>query len=83
MSFASAPKDVQVLWWNDPSTHPTYAPNWDGFTLGDVFFAELCVTYAVCRNRARLFELEVGETMECDMDREGFEHLVDVFMSKD
>ena len=83
VSFASAPKDVQLQWWTDPSTHPTYTPRWDGYSLGDVFFAELCVTYALCRNRARLFELEVGETMECDLDHEGFGHLVDKFLSSE
>ena len=34
ISFASAPKDVQLAWWNDPSTHPTYQPRWDGYALG-------------------------------------------------
>ena len=80
VSFASAPKDVQVEWWKDPDTHPTYKPNWDGYALGDVFFAELCVTFMLCKNRKTLFSLEVGETMECDINTEGFEHLVDMFM---
>ena len=83
VSFASAPKDVQVIWWKDPSTHPTYSPRWDGYTLGDVFFAELAVTYALCANRARIFELEVGETFECVKDENGFRHLVEMFLSRD
>ena len=80
ISFASAPKDVQLTWWNDPSTHPTYTPRWDGYSLGDVYFAELCIIFTLCSNRARLFELEVGETMECEMDPEGFDHLVETFL---
>jgi len=83
VSFASAPKDVPQIWWDDPGTHPTFTPNWDGYALGDVFFAELAVTYALCANRHRLFELEVGETFECEKDEAGFEHLIDMFLSKD
>ena len=73
--FSSAPKDLQVGWWNEPWTHPTYSPG-TGYSLGDVFFAEVCVMYALCRNRQVLFQLEVGEAMECELDREMFNELV-------
>ena len=62
VSFASAPKDVELVWFTDPSTHPTFTPRWDGYSLGDVFFAELCVTFTLCANRGDLFRLEVGES---------------------
>ena len=52
-----------------------------GYSLGDVFFAEVAIAYAVCANRGRLFEVKVGERMECELDRAGFEHLVRMFLA--
>ena len=72
----------ELVWFTDPSTHPTFTPRWDGYSLGDVFFAELCVTFTLCANRGDLFRLEVGETFECEMDRAAFDHLVDMFLNE-
>lgn len=83
ISFAAVPKDIPLEWWKDPErTHPTYKPKRNGYALGDVFFAELCVTNTLCKNRGELYHLEVGQTMECDMDKAGFDHLVDMFMTR-
>lgn len=81
VSFASAPKDVSPVWFHDSDTHPTYKPRLDGYSLGDVYFAELCVTFALCANRGDLFNLEVGETFVCQRDKRAFDHLVDMFLS--
>lgn len=80
VSFASAPKDVKAEWFHNPDLHPTFRPNFDGYSLGDVYFAELCVTFTLCANRADLFKLEVGETFVCEKDQAAFDHLVDMFM---
>jgi len=80
VSFATAPRDLQLEWWTDPSKHPTYTPVWDGFALGDVYFAEVAVIFLVCANRAQLFELEVGETFVCEMDHDSFDLLTAKFI---
>ena len=49
--------------------------------LGDVYFAEVAVIYLVCANRAKLFELEVGETFVCDMDHDSFDLLTSKFVA--
>ena len=78
ISFATAPKDLKLEWWTDPGrTHPTYPCRGDwcdpnGFSVGDVYFAEVAVTSTICRNRGALFDLEVGELFECDLDREAY-----------
>ena len=63
-----------------PSTHPTYPCNGNlcdptGFTVGDVFFAELALAYALCRNRAAIFRLDAGAFFECELDRRAYAEL--------
>jgi len=75
IAFATRPRDVQLEWWANPSTHPTYPCRQDGwcdpgaFTVGDVFFAEILIAYKICSNGARLLELEIDETFHCQLDR--------------
>lgn len=38
------------------------------FPTGHVFFWEVCFFAHVCRNRKRIFEVEVGESFHCDFD---------------
>ena len=82
ISFATPPRDLQLEWWNDPTTHPTYPcdvwartcdPN--AFTVGDVYFAEVMITYTICENRARLFDLDVDERFQCNVDVEAYRNL--------
>lgn len=83
VSFATAPKDLELVWWTDPAgTHPTYKPFQNGYELGDVFFAEMAVTFTLCKNRAALFRLEVGETYNCDFDLDGWKLLTTKFQLK-
>mgnify|MGYP007078100274 CR=1 FL=1 len=78
VSFATAPRDLQLIWWNDPSTHPTFDPGY-GYALGDVYFAEVAVIFTVCANREELFDLDVGETFVCEMDHTSFKHMMAKF----
>jgi len=77
VTFASAPRDLELRWWHNPSTHPTWpcengrCPN-GGFTVGDVYFAELMVAYTICTNGAELFELAAGEYFSCELSRERY-----------
>ena len=82
ISFASAPKDLEPIWWNYPGTHPTYTPVHGGYALGDVFFAEMAVTFSLCSNRGALFRLEVGETFECNFYTAGWERLSRKFQER-
>ena len=38
------------------------------YAISDVYFVEVCVINHVCRNKAELFALQVGELFECDLD---------------
>ena len=80
IAFATAPKELRLEWWEKPSTHPTYPCNGrfcdpSGFTVGDVFFAEVAVAYALCKNRASLLRLAAGVFFECTLDEAAFHEL--------
>lgn len=74
VSFATAPRDLNLEWWTNPGgTHPTYPcrGNWcdpNGFTVGDVHFAEMAIITTICRNREELYALDAGENWVCDFD---------------
>lgn len=38
----------------------------------DVYFVEICLLNHVCKNRAALFQLQVGELFECEFDEVAF-----------
>ena len=81
ISFAAVPKDIPLEWWKDPErTHPTYKPKRNGYALGGLLCRALRDKHAV--QEPGLYHLEVGQTMECDMDKAGFDHLVDMFMTR-
>ena len=69
VSFATPPAALRLEWWEQPSTHPTFpcSGTWcnpSGFTVGDVYFAEVATAFALCANRAALFALKAGELFE-------------------
>ena len=76
--FATAPKalDVDKLERNAYKIAPghKYAEN-------DVFYLEVCMLDAVCRNRAHLFSLAPGELFECDFDDEAYVELTNALIA--
>ena len=88
IAFATRPRDVQLEWWANSSTHPTYPCHKDGrcdpgaFTVGDVFFAEVLIAYKICSNGARLLELEIDETFHCQLDRSRYFSFVERLQGK-
>ena len=77
ISFATRPQDLQLEWWENPTTHPTYPCSGGqcdpgAFTVGDVFFAEVMIMYTVCKNGQQIFELAVDESFHCHLDRERY-----------
>ena len=81
IAFATAPKDLKLRWWEDPGSHPTYPcsgnycdPN--GFSVGDVYFAEIATAYAICSNREEMFALKAGELWTCDLDKKAYAEFV-------
>jgi len=46
-----------------------------GYASSDIFYLEICMYTMMCKNRDKLFKLQVGEEWECDMDKEGFHQL--------
>lgn len=88
IAFATRPRDVQLEWWANPSTHPSYPCQQGGwcdpgaFTVGDVFFAEIMVAYKICSNGARLLELEIDEPFYCQLDRDRYLNLANRLQGK-
>ena len=88
IAFATRPRDVELEWWANPSTHPTYPCQQNGwcdpgaFTVGDVFFAEIVVAYKICSNGARLLELEIDEPFHCQLDRGRYLNFVNRLQGK-
>ena len=76
MRFSIAPKNLDVNTFRNPPqcendrNHCAHT-----YAISDVYYAEVCVVSHVCRNRARLFSLEVGELFECDIDEGAFREL--------
>jgi len=80
LTFGTAPKDLNPKWFLDPTKHPTYPchGSWcdpNGYTVGDVFFVEVCILFAVCMNREELFTVDVGDGFVCDFDPAGYTRL--------
>lgn len=82
VEFATRPRDVQLEWWQNPSMHPTYPCQSNGwcdpgaFTVGDVFFAEIMVAYQICSNGKDILELEIDEQFHCQLDRSKYWDMV-------
>ena len=85
VSFATAPRDLQLQWWDHPSTHPTFPCDSNGwcdpkkYFLGDVYFAEVFVAFTVCSNGADLFALAAGDFFECALDKRAYHALAKRF----
>ena len=76
MQFSIAPKDLDLRLFENPEyCVGDCAYN---YAISDVYFAEVCVTSHVCRNRDELFNLEVGTLFECDFDEHAFLELRDL-----
>ena len=85
VQFAIAPKDIdaQVLGGQSPSRaggflnfmRNLYGAVTDSLGIvdvSDVFYAEVCLTSHLCRNRDELFSLGVGVPFECDYNKSAF-----------
>ena len=67
MHFSIAPKDLDMNIFRKPWS--CVNGNCDShYAISDVYFVEVCVINHVCRNKAELFALQVGELFECDLD---------------
>ena len=76
VAFATAPRDLRLQWWDEPTTHPTFnCCDEDTFSVGDVYIAEAAVAFMLCSNRARLFQLAAGEFFECVLDEQAYAKL--------
>ena len=74
-TFARAPKSLTMEeLWDPPDPCLSGNCQW-GFATSDVFFWEVCFFNHVCRNKADLFRVEVGELFECDFDLSAFQTL--------
>jgi hypothetical protein len=79
MHFSLAPSQLDVGVFERPSwcvgdcaTH---------YSVGDVYFAEVCVLSVICRNSEELWALEVGELFACDLDTKRLLRLRDTLSS--
>ena len=82
LRFAKEPKKLDTRWLDNPDlvTGPPgdkwwFEPHWNHYAVSDIFFGEVCVLSAICRNSWQLFSVERGEQFVCDFDIEGFRAL--------
>ena len=83
LHFASAPKDVDWNVWDDPARGDAWwpEPHESSFAVSDVFFVELALLNALCKNADELFRVEVGETFVCELVKENaFKRVVRVLV---
>lgn len=48
-----------------------------GYSVADVFFAEVTFISYLCKNREELFGLEIGDEFDCDFDMEALDRLAE------
>jgi hypothetical protein len=70
MQFSIAPKDLDAGLFESPEYCVGDCSY--NYAISDVYFAEVCVTSHVCKNREELFNLEVGTLFECEFDEHAF-----------
>jgi hypothetical protein len=76
MMFSIRPSSLSLRGFEHPSEGCFNGPNGQcgptTYAVSDVYYAEICVLSAVCRNGEQLFRLGVGELFECDFDPSKF-----------
>ena len=77
MRFASAPGSLDFRLYDNPGRGDSWwqEPHSEHFAVSDVFFAEVAILSAICRNVERLFTVARGEPFECDFSRDGYREL--------
>ena len=70
MQFSIAPKNLDVGLFDDPQFCVGDCST--NYAISDVYFAEVCVTSHVCKNKEELFSLETGMLFECDFDEAAY-----------
>ena len=82
LRFAKAPSELDTRDMENPArlTHPGDTwwnePHWQHYAVSDVFFGEVCVLSAICRNAWQLFSVGRGEDFVCDYNEAGYRELV-------
>ena len=51
-----------------------------GYASSDIFFLESCVYSMMCKNRDEMWNLEVEDDFQCDMDWKGFQRMRDYLL---
>lgn len=82
LRFAKPPRELDTREMDNPSLITTPGdswwnePHWQFYAVSDVFFGEVCVLSALCRNSWQLFSVGRGEDFECDYNEAGYRELV-------
>ena len=82
--FATPPSHLDTRVWLRPDSWPCdkqgECPK-GKFSVGDVFVAEVCIIDSLCRNTRTIFDLQRGESFECDYDPAAYSKLAADFQS--
>jgi len=80
MHFATAPKALDVDTWYRPTSWPCDEGQGcpEGlYSVGDVYFVEICLLREICANGDDLFHLDRGGIFECNVDDAAFQSLAE------
>ena len=74
LRYATKPTSLDIKEWRAPQSYPCDSgKSCEGkYTVGDIYFAEVCILQRVCRNTQAMFEAAEGDLVVCDYDAEAF-----------
>ena len=84
LRFATSPRTLTLREWQHPTSWPCEGakPCPPGqYAVGDVFYAEIAVFRALCRNANQLFEVDRGQLMTCNLDAKAFGEFTQTLMA--
>lgn len=78
MHFAKAPRELDTRDLDDPGRTGSWwtEPHWNHYAVSDVFFAEVCLLSALCKNSWELFTVQRGEPFVCEYEDARYRTLV-------
>ena len=82
LRFAKAPRELDTREMENPSLITTPGdswwnePHWMHYAVSDIFFGEVCVLSAICKNSWELFSVGRGEDFQCEFNEAGYHELV-------
>jgi len=75
--FAFRPNELRPEYIGSCTGYHPSGCGFDGYASYDIFFLEACMFSTICSNGHAIFDLQAGQTWQCNLDRSRFNQLRD------